>query len=148
MATTHLVAAALLRREGRLLLVEEMGPNDPGPTWMLPGGVVEAGESVVEGLRRELREETGLELAGEPRLAFVVHIVAPEESYLALTFSCEATGTLAPNDPDGLVLNIAWVDETDALARLGRVSWYDTGPLRRHMASDATACEVAVLDRR
>ena len=148
MATTHLVVAALVRREGRLLLVEEMGPDDPGPTWMLPGGIVEAGESVVEGLRRELREETGLELAGEPRLAFVVHVVEPEDTHLALTFSCEGTGTLAPNDPDGLVLDIAWVDETGALARLDQVSWYDTGPLRRHMARDPEACEVAVVDRR
>lgn len=72
------VALALLQREGRWFLQR----RDPGSAglpglWEFPGGKVEAGETVLECLRRELREEVGLEarevqplplLEGEVRL--------------------------------------------------------------------------------
>lgn len=148
MATAHLVVSALIRRDGRILLVREIGPEDPKPTWMLPGGQVEAGESVTEALRRELHEETGLDLVGESSLAFLVHIIGPEDSYVAFTFGCEATGDLDPNDPDGYVLAAEWVDEADALRRLGQVDWYHAEPLRRHLVGEAGPGAVHVIDRR
>jgi ADP-ribose pyrophosphatase YjhB (NUDIX family) len=148
MATAHLIVSALLHGEGRILLVQERGPGDPHPIWMLPGGRVEHGESVLEALRRELHEETGLELAGEARLAFVTHVIGSGEQYLALTFSCEAIGALAPNDPDGYILDVAWVEESEALARIEGVDWYDSGPLRRHLDTTERVADVAVVDRR
>jgi 8-oxo-dGTP diphosphatase len=148
MATAHLIVSALLRRDGRLLLVRQLGPDDPGPHWMLPGGSVEPGESVLEALGREVREETGMELAGEPRVAILVHLLRPDDGYVALTFACEATGTLAPNDPDGYILEAAWVEERDALARLEQVPWYDTTALRRHLSNDAGPGAASVVDRR
>ena len=54
------VGAALFRN-GRLLLLRRV--PEPGGIWLgwdLPGGAVEVGESLEEGLRREIREETGL----------------------------------------------------------------------------------------
>ncbi len=49
---------AVLRAEGRFLILRQ--PHRPG--WTLPGGLLHRGELPADGLRRELREELGLEL--------------------------------------------------------------------------------------
>lgn len=56
-------SAILVTRDdrGRVLLVRQRGGPFKG-AWLLPGGGLEPGESFEEALRRELREETGLEL--------------------------------------------------------------------------------------
>jgi 8-oxo-dGTP diphosphatase len=50
---------ALLHWQGRLLLCRQEKPGKE--YWMLPGGGVDVGETVMEALRRELREELGIE---------------------------------------------------------------------------------------
>jgi ADP-ribose pyrophosphatase YjhB (NUDIX family) len=50
--------------QGRVLLVQRGSPPSAG-LWSLPGGLVEAGESLRQACRREVAEETGLEV--EPR---------------------------------------------------------------------------------
>jgi 8-oxo-dGTP pyrophosphatase MutT (NUDIX family) len=51
--------AVLFDTADRILVVRRA--SDGG--WELPGGRLDAGESTVEGLRREVREETGLDVA-------------------------------------------------------------------------------------
>jgi 8-oxo-dGTP pyrophosphatase MutT (NUDIX family) len=50
--------------DGALLLLRGLDPDRPqaGTWWFTPGGGLDAGESAREGARRELREETGLEV--------------------------------------------------------------------------------------
>jgi ADP-ribose pyrophosphatase YjhB (NUDIX family) len=55
--------SAILRWRGRILLLRhEKGSRE---VWLLPGGGVRVGESLVRALRRELWEETGLFPASE-----------------------------------------------------------------------------------
>ncbi|HST80515.1 MAG TPA: NUDIX hydrolase [Kineosporiaceae bacterium] len=64
-ASKRIAAAALIRDEtGRFLLVEPTYK----PTWLLPGGVVEANEDPMTACAREVQEELGLDLAVGPLL--------------------------------------------------------------------------------
>jgi ADP-ribose pyrophosphatase YjhB (NUDIX family) len=51
--------SAILRWQGRVLLCRQEKPGKE--YWLLPGGGVDGGETLIEALRRELREELGIE---------------------------------------------------------------------------------------
>ena len=54
------VGAILLR--GDRILMAQRGKLPLKGWWSLPGGALETGELLVDGIRREVREETGLEV--------------------------------------------------------------------------------------
>ena len=145
---TQHVVAALVRDGERLLLVEERELVDVVSTWMLPGGRVEPGETLTDALHRELREETGLRLVGEPALAFAVEILAPDGRYMASTFDCATEGDVHPDDPDGLVVDASWVPAEEALRRLTCVAWYDCTPLERYLSGEASGGATYRFDHR
>jgi 8-oxo-dGTP diphosphatase len=74
--------SALLRWQGRLLLIRHEKPGKE--YWLLPGGGVNSGESLVDALRRELREEVGIEdrLSLEGPVA-IIDSIAPERTFAA-----------------------------------------------------------------
>ncbi len=65
--------------------------------WSLPGGLVESGESLDQAVRREVREETGLEVQPLGLLEVFERIMpdasgAPEYHYVLLDYICRVTG--------------------------------------------------------
>ncbi|GII59711.1 NUDIX hydrolase [Planotetraspora thailandica] len=86
------VAGVVVDDHGRVLLTQRA---DNGQ-WEAPGGVLELGEGIAEGVRRELLEETGLTV--EPvALTGVYKNMA--RGVIALVFRCKATGgQLSLND--------------------------------------------------
>ncbi len=61
---------AIVIKDGRVLLVQRAAPPSQG-LWAIPGGSLEAGETLQQGAEREIREETGITIrAGEPVYAF------------------------------------------------------------------------------
>jgi 8-oxo-dGTP diphosphatase len=52
---------AVIVQDGRALIVKRAHAPRKGE-WSLPGGIVEIGESLVEATRREIKEETGLDV--------------------------------------------------------------------------------------
>lgn len=76
------VGALIENDEGRVLMVKT---HKWGHRWGIPGGKIEKGESSVDALRREIREETGL-LIDEPRFVMVQDCIDSQEFYQAEHF--------------------------------------------------------------
>ena len=121
-ARSGLLVSALVRRGTDVLMVREESHS-----WVLPGGQVDPGELVHQGLLRELREETGLEAPVPGRLAFLCQYTVTHDpdwagTWTVFTFEVDVADTdLAPADPDGLVLEAAWVPLDEACRRLARL---------------------------
>lgn len=86
----------VLLHEGRLLIVRQRVSETRG--WSLPGGKLEPGETLEEGLRREMREETGLDV----RLVKQLYLCdKPEDGVVHITFllACDSLdGLRAPTN--------------------------------------------------
>lgn len=61
MLKTIEVVAAIIERDGQILLAQRPEQGDQAGLWEFAGGKVEAGESQSHALIRELREELGIE---------------------------------------------------------------------------------------
>ncbi len=90
---TRNAAKAFIFYQGKLLLLKRRG-NDiqmPG-IWEVPGGRLEEGEGPIEGLKREVREETGLEI--EVKIPFNVNYFtrADGQTITMLVYLCKAFG--------------------------------------------------------
>lgn len=60
----QLVVGAVVAHDGRVLLLQRPADDFMGGIWELPSGKVDPGEALDEALIREVREETGLDVAG------------------------------------------------------------------------------------
>ena len=107
----------------RVLLVGQHRYTLDAVSWEIPEGGVPAGESALDGARRELREETGVD-AAEWRELGRVHLSNSVSDEVAVLFL--ATGlTMGQASPDGTEeLEIRWVPFGEAVAMSldGRIS--------------------------
>lgn len=101
----QVAVGAIVVEDGRLLMVQRA--REPGAgLWSLPGGRVEHGEHLAAALRREVAEETGLDV--EVRDLVGILEVVGDPHYVILDYFAEVVGndSLTPADD---VSDARWV---------------------------------------
>lgn len=112
-----MVAGGLVEGPEGLLLVRNRR-RDGSHDWSPPGGVIEVaeGESVRDGLTREVEEETGIRVTEWAGPVYEIEAVAEEMGW---TMRCEVhqavayEGELRIDDPDGIVVDARFVHADD-----------------------------------
>lgn len=103
--------------EGRVLLLKRnrQTHRDVGDQWDIPGGRINAGESLFVNLSREVTEETGLTLIGKPKIIFAQDIFPEGKHVVRITYTGKATGTVVLSKEH---IEFAWVSRETALSML------------------------------
>ena len=128
------VAAIVYDPQGRVLLVERGKPPGEG-MWTVPGGRLEAAETLAQGVAREVREETGL-VVEVGALACVVERMDATFHYVILDYVARVIGGELVAGSDARAAR--WVDECElqklplteglqdilARARRAHVTWF------------------------
>jgi len=88
---TVTAGAVVFNQNGEVLLLKHR--FRPGSGWGLPGGFIEKAEQPIDALRRELREEIGLEVE-DVELFAVRSFAKPQQ--VEVLFRCRSNGALKP----------------------------------------------------
>jgi mutator protein MutT len=99
------VVAAIIRRNGRILITRRFDNVDLPGLWEFPGGKVEPSESLEAALRREIREELGIDVV-IGREYFTIEHEYPSKVVDLHFFDC----TIENGEPRAIeVADFAWV---------------------------------------
>jgi 8-oxo-dGTP diphosphatase len=105
MSSDVVVTAAVVERDGRLLVTRRAEGTHLAGKWEFPGGKCEPGESHEACLAREIREELATEVRVIRRLLQTRHAY-PERTVELHFFACELVGDPVPQ----LGQEMRWVD--------------------------------------
>ena len=103
------VAAAILKCQGKFLLTRRKLDVHQGGLWEFPGGKQEVGETLKQCLRRELKEELDIEVVDLQHF-YKLHHQYPEKEVELHFFTC----SILQGEPKPLgSLGIAWVPKRE-----------------------------------
>jgi len=103
------VAAALVLRDGKILITQRFADSHLGGLWEFPGGKREPGETFEQCLARELREELGVEVKIGGLFEEITHVYAEKTVQLKF-FLCE----LVDGEPQPIgCAAVKWVSQRE-----------------------------------
>jgi ADP-ribose pyrophosphatase YjhB (NUDIX family) len=112
----HVTVAAVIEQNQRFLMVEENTPT--GIAFNQPAGHLEAGESLLEAVKREVNEETAWQFEPKALIAVELWRKTPDSpSFLRFCFSGEVH-THDPAQPlDQDIIQTHWLSYADIMTR-------------------------------
>jgi len=112
-------SAVIANDEGKILLHR----RSDNKTWALPGGTMETGEGIDESVRREVKEETGLEIEPESIVGIYSnpkHVIEYSDGEVrqefSICFACKVTGGKLQISEESLELAFFSPQEIEQLA--------------------------------
>ncbi len=120
---TVIVSAAVIWRDGRVLLTRRMQGTHLAGLWELPGGKVEEGEDPEQALVREVREECGVEVVVDDIFDVTFHRY-PSKDVLLLFYGCRLSAAHEAGDDPVRDLGVA----AHAWCLPGELRRYDLPP--------------------
>lgn len=129
------VAGGVIVDDRGVLLVANRRRNG-SVDWTTPGGVIDAGESALAALSREVREETGLSVIEWSDRLYQVEVIAPDIGFHLTVHAHRAEtfqGDIVVDDPDGIVVDARWVALARASDRLEGSSPWVAEPLMDYL---------------
>lgn len=134
----HLTVAAIVKYQQRFLLVEEIDKLTGKRVLNQPAGHVEQDEDLISAVKRELYEETGLQLAPSAWLGISQLHAANGHRYVRVNFVFEPASLPSQHQPqDSDILALHWL----SAAQLADASL----PLRSQLVQDAISlCDQGV----
>ncbi len=118
-----IIVGGVVEKDNKYLLVQESKPKCYGK-WNIPAGHLDPGESIFDGAKREIKEETNcdVELTGVCNIGN--HIV-PNDTFVAIVFTTKLlTDTVKPQA--GEILEAKWFTYEEIVAmsdQLRRADW-------------------------
>lgn len=87
-ALFHVTVKGVIMNENRFLVLKKVKPSkDQFGYWELPGGGMEFDETPVEAMRREAKEETGLDIIVDNSIS-TFHVGKDERQIVGIIFCC------------------------------------------------------------
>lgn len=108
-----IIVGGVIEKDGKYLLVQEAKEKCRGK-WNTPAGHLDPNETIFEGAKREIREESGyeVELTG---LANIGNRVLPDNEFVGIIFSAKIIGGELKLDPSE-ILDAKWFTYDEILA--------------------------------
>lgn len=112
--------------ESRVLLIRRGKPPLEG-RWSIPGGLLEVGETIAQGIERELREETGVRVRVVDLMEIYEKVLRDEDNepryhFVILDYACEFVDGIARAGGDAVEVVWASEEQLDSLALTGAAS--------------------------
>jgi ADP-ribose pyrophosphatase YjhB (NUDIX family) len=141
----HVVLHAIVERDGALLLVRRAAHLMEGGTWGLPGGFLDRDESLVEGVLRELLEETGWtgEVVGLLRVNSRPD--RPREDRQNVAFDFVIAPGRRVQEPDHESTAVEWIP-IDRLPPLDTLAFDHGDTVRLYLESRGTAARPPLVE--
>ena len=73
MTIVHVVVGVIINQDDQILIAKRASHQHQGDKWEFPGGKVEKAETPQQALRRELKEELGIDIQSSKRITEIKH---------------------------------------------------------------------------